>query len=142
VRAVLIVAGNPLRGDDGVAHLAAEWLKNSHSTVIQTQQLTPETAAELAGCDLAVFVDADIDVKTVVLEWAPEGVGTPSLSHWMHPGMVVALARKLYGFVGEAWWCRIPAREFSAGRPVSDAARAHAAEAAAMVRALLECSNA
>jgi Ni,Fe-hydrogenase maturation factor len=142
VRAVLIVAGNPLRGDDGVAHQAAESLGSSQFMVIPTQQLTPETAAELAGCDLAVFVDADIDVETVVLERAPEGVGTPSLSHWMHPGMVVALARKLYGFTGEAWWCRIPARDFSAGRLVSDTARAHAIEAAAMVRALLERSNA
>jgi Ni,Fe-hydrogenase maturation factor len=89
-------------------------------------------------------VDADIGVEGVVLEPAPEEAAATALSHSMHPGAVVALARKLYGFAGEAWWCRIPARKFAPGAPVSGEARQQASEAAAMLRALLEskeCMN-
>jgi Ni,Fe-hydrogenase maturation factor len=150
MKTVVIAVGNPLRGDDGIAHLVAEWLAADGGGagspaqaiglphIVHTQQLTPEIAAELESCDLAVMVDADIKAAAPVVSRLREGPGDALLSHVMSPAHVIALARKLYGFHGEAWLCRLPARDFTAGAPVSREAEMHVAIGGSLVRSLLE----
>lgn len=109
-----IAIGNPLRGDDNLAHEAVREAPEG-ATVRHVLQLTPELAADIAGYGKVVFVDADVGVSTPVLQ--PLDSGPPSgggpLTHHSSPHYVVALARRLYGWSGEAWVYRLPASDFS-----------------------------
>jgi hypothetical protein len=106
--------------------------------IVHTQQLTPEIAAELESCELAVLVDADINAVAPVVSRLRERHGDAPLTHVMDPAYIIALARKLYGFRGEAWLCRLPARDFAPGAPVSREAEMHVAIGGSLVRSLLE----
>ncbi len=86
---------------------------------MQRMQLTPEVAAELAGIDRVVFVDADPrESGRVQLAPVAEAEAEP-LTHHSTPGGVVALARHLYGFTGVAEICRIPVADFGYGEGLS-----------------------
>jgi hydrogenase maturation protease len=60
--ALLLACGNSLRQDDGVglriAEAAEQLFPASRLRIVAAQQFTPEMAAELAGTELAIFVDA------------------------------------------------------------------------------------
>ncbi|MBI4906850.1 MAG: hypothetical protein HY820_24695 [Acidobacteria bacterium] len=102
---LIIAIGNPLRGEDNVAHEAA--LKApSDATVLHVIQLTPELAAEFPGYDTVVFLDADTGAPLEV------AVATGPLSHHCSPQYIVALARCLYEWQGEAHVRGIPACQF------------------------------
>ncbi len=123
--ALVIAIGNPLRRDDGVAHyVQVPRGVFRHATT----QLTPEVAEEVARYDTVIFVDADARAKEPRMEAiaaAPAGSGRPAspLTHALGPPEVVALARKLYGFSGEAYVCRIPVRDLAEGEGLSPAAK-------------------
>jgi Ni,Fe-hydrogenase maturation factor len=55
------------------------------------------------------------------------------LTHSFPPDALVALARRLYGFSGVAWLCRVPARAFGAGERLSAVAEASAHTAARLL---------
>jgi len=130
MRPLLIAFGNPLRGDDGVAHaLARFW----DADVRQLVQLTPEIAADLEGYPLVIFADADAGATEPRLEPLNESLSTSPLSHFSTPAEVVALARALFGFTGRALLCRIPARDFSSSAELSERAQALAAQSAALL---------
>ena len=97
-------------------------------------QLTPELAADLADAARVIFLDADIRACEPVIE--PIGsenlVGTPLL-HSLGPGEVVWLARRLYGFTGQAYLCRIPVESFE-GSALSVAAELSAADTLSLLR--------
>jgi len=135
---VLVVAlGNPLRGDDGVAHEVAALLHGFQ--VRHEHQLTPELAAEMQGASTVVFLDADPAADAPSLERI-EGPSEASaaLSHSMTPATIVALAARLYHFQGDAWICRLHARDFSPGTGLSPEAAAQIDEAARLVQQLVE----
>ncbi|MGD1070586.1 MAG: hydrogenase maturation protease [Bryobacteraceae bacterium] len=111
---LLIACGNTLRRDDGVAHQVLQLLPAASGRVVRSvHQLTPELAQEIACFDLVVFLDAD----TALLRPAIEPIGALAqrspLTHAATPAEIVALARTLFGFTGEALLCRIPARDFA-----------------------------
>jgi Ni,Fe-hydrogenase maturation factor len=113
MRSLFISCGNTLRCDDGVAHRVLELLPAAAEREVRSvHQLTPELAAEMAGFDVVVFVDADAASLRPAVEpigaWAPRS----PLTHVTEPAEIVALARALFGFTGEALMCRIPARDF------------------------------
>jgi len=113
MRSLFISCGNTLRCDDGVAHRVLELLPAAAEREVRSvQQLTPELAAEMAGFDLVVFLDADAASLRPAIEpigaWAPRS----PLTHVTEPAEIVALARALFGFTGEALMCKIPARDF------------------------------
>ena len=65
----LIACGNPLRGDDGVAHAALRLVPPaSNRRVLAVRQWTPELAEEIAGADRVVFLDADTENALVTIE--------------------------------------------------------------------------
>ena len=115
MKTLMIACGNPMRRDDGVAHVAITLAANKFDAVVHhVHQLTPELAAQLADFDRVVFVDADVSAGGVAIEPVrPEGAG--AISHASSPAEIVQLARQLFKFSGEAWVCSIPAQDFSAG---------------------------
>lgn len=117
--ALVIAMGNPLRRDDGAAHYVhVPRGVYRHATT----QLTPEVAQEVARYDTVVFMDADARLTELRIE--PVGSERPvsPLTHVLGPAEVVELARKLFGFSGDAYVCRIPACDLAEGEGLSPAA--------------------
>jgi len=109
---LFLAIGNPLRGDDGVAARVLALL-TAPGERVEVHQLTPEMAAEIAPFDNVVFIDADVGAAAVRLEpvEAP-AAGAPALSHHTSAASIVEAAQRCFGFTGQAWLCRLPAREF------------------------------
>ena len=137
MRALIVAIGNRLRADDGVAHRVADLLTGM--TIRSVHQLTPEIAADMQDADTVIFLDADPAVDHPSLEriQAPRETAA-SLSHSMTPETVVTMASRLYGFHGEAWLCRLYARDFSPSPEISLEAAAQLEPAAQLVQQLLE----
>jgi len=140
MRALVVAIGNRLRADDGVAHHVAGLLQPTPGVTVRTvHQLAPEIAAEMQDADTVVFLDADPEAEGPSLERIEEPVETSgSLSHSMTPETLVTMASRLYRFHGEAWICRLYARDFSPGTELSPEAASHLGKAAQLVRQLLE----
>jgi len=130
MRTLLIACGNSLRRDDGVAHRVVELLGAEARSVMQ---LTPELAAEMAGFDTVVFLDAAVGIPTVTLEAVPKPTAAATLTHVSRPADIVALATALFGFQGRALECRIPVADFAAGQQLSPMAERLANEAAQLL---------
>jgi len=136
VHALVVAIGNRLRADDGVAHRVADLLTSV--TLRRVHQLAPEIAAEMQDVDRVVFLDADPAADAPSLERIEAAAEAGSLSHSMTPQTLVAIASRLYGFHGEAWICRLYARDFSTSTEISPEAASHLETAAQLVQQLLE----
>jgi hydrogenase maturation protease len=135
---LLIAVGNPLRGDDGVAHRVLELLGPEVAAEMEVEtrsvlQLTPELAAEMAGFESVVFLDAAVDSRSVTIREVPGLCGPASLTHVSRPSEIVALATKVFGFKGRALQCRIPVDHLDAGEGLSAQAESFAREAAGLL---------
>lgn len=137
MRTLIYAIGNPLRRDDGVALRVLALLGEGSWTVRTTRELFPEMAEEAAGADRVVFIDADFQPGEARLEELKAACCPGLLSHGLRPCDLLSLTRKLYGFKGKAWVCRVPGEDFSQGEGLSEKAAANAERAAAMVAALL-----
>ena len=116
MRTLILACGNPLRGDDGVAHAVLRLIEPSpHCALRSVHQLTPELAEEIARFSRVVFLDADAGSKALAIEPLHAFRPRSPLTHAASPEEVVALARALFGFAGEAFLCRIPAHDFTPG---------------------------
>lgn len=130
-RTLLLACGNRLRRDDGVAHAALALLPAAEGCETRSVlQLTPELAAEIAGYDKVIFVDAALSAIGPLLEPLPAEPFTPPLTHVSEPGDIVALARALFAFTGDAYLCRIQAPDLSQGEGLSAGAAEAALQAA------------
>lgn len=142
MRALVVAIGNPLRGDDGAALEALKFVKLPAGVRTRTvQQLTPEIAAELNAVDWVIFVDADLEAKRVVIQQVGLRAPGSPLTHVTRPCEVVALARILFSFAGQAYLCGIPAGDLSEGATLSVSARRFAWHAAREIEALLAVQN-
>ncbi len=110
---VLVIGyGNSLRGDDGVgprvAELAAADPRLAGAVVAAHHQLTPELALDMSAARLVVLVDATTDAApgVVAVRRLDAGGGADASgaggdggasSHHVGPGVLLALARDLYG---------------------------------------------
>jgi Ni,Fe-hydrogenase maturation factor len=112
-KTLLIAIGNPLRGDDGIAHVLLSRLGTSEAIDHRfVHQLTPELSAEISAYASVLFLDADISARDLTIEPVRESGPCSVRSHLVTPGEVVSLSRELYGFSGCARICRIPASNF------------------------------
>jgi Ni,Fe-hydrogenase maturation factor len=107
---LFIAIGNTLRADDSIAHELVERLDCESRSC---HQLTPEIAAEMAGFETVIFLDADGSVLEPILEPVDESASSRPLTHVSSPAEVVALARALFDFRGHAYQLRLPASDFS-----------------------------
>jgi hypothetical protein len=84
-----------------------------------------------------VFLDADPASLRPAIEPIRASAQPSSLTHVAAPGEIVALARALFGFTGEAFLCRIPARDFSCAAGLSPDGLKWAQQAADELRKFL-----
>lgn len=133
---LLIALGNPLRRDDGVAQKVVDLLPRVVCSR-RLLQLTPEVAPTLAGFDLVVFIDADVQSKELKIEAVGQNGSRSALSHHADPASIVELATRLFGFTGRALLCRVPGEDFSSGEGLSPQAAKAAAAAAVELEKLL-----
>lgn len=146
MRRLIVSIGSSLRGDDAVAHqavrLCQEAVPDAGIDFRAMHQLVPELACELMDVDSVVFVDADAahdgPPSLQLLRESPprQGAATvasASLDHSFVPERIVELARRLYGFRGEAWVCRIPVSAFELGEGLTGMALQSAAVAAVLL---------
>ena len=127
-----IAIGNPLRRDDGVAAKVIEALRPAASRIVM--QPTFELAADIASARRVIFVDAAVEGK-LRLDPVNGKYGNHG-SHGMEAGEVVALSRELYGFSGEAWFCRVPGEDFGVGEGLHPRTQTNAAQAVELLRNL------
>lgn len=127
--------GNPLREDDGAAHLLAQRLPPWEGWDTKTvTQLTPELAAEFPRYDRVILADADAGVQQATLELLlPTATAPGSGLHATAPAELATLAQALYGFRGEVLLCRLPAVTFGYRESLSPQARAGVKAALALL---------
>jgi hydrogenase maturation protease len=135
---LVIAIGNTMRRDDGAAHRVMELLGTRAGVEeLALMQLTPELAKEIAEYRVVVFIDADVsapDLRIAAVDSAP----SPSpLTHVSRPSEIVALARTLFGFAGEAYICRIPVSDLSEGEGLSQRTKELTERAAQEIDTLL-----
>lgn len=131
---ILVVGyGNELRRDDALgveaAVAVADWGMRGVESV-PVQQLLPETAAYLAGCDAVIFIDASVEEENSgvrVRRLSPgdtiEARAGFSCGHLSGPLEVIAIADGLFGFRPEAWLMEIRGFDFGFGHGLSVYAR-------------------
>ena len=142
MHAVLFAIGNSLRRDDGVAHRVLALVGPVAGVLTHdVMQLMPEHAMELAPADQVFFIDADTTVGKPHVEPIPASVRSQSLAHSLLPEAVVALSRRLYGFHGKAYLCRVPGADFSEGETLTETAEENAVGAAHLLRQMLGCDE-
>ncbi len=132
--ALVIAIGNTLRRDDGIARHVSELLSSRPD--VETRgvlQLTPEMAEEITCYDTVIFMDADVSVKRLSIEPVAAAASHSGLTHVSRPSEIVALARALFAFSGQAYVCRIPARDLSGGEQLSRRTKQLAVSAAQLV---------
>jgi hydrogenase maturation protease len=141
VMILLICYGNPLRGDDGTGwEIARDWQGGTvpaHIRVEVRQQLTIELAAPISRAGRVVFVDARTtgypgEISCVRLDPAESPISP--WAHAVHPGMLLALSRKIYGRVPEAVVCSVTGLCVALGAPMSSEVRRALPALSALVR--------
>jgi hydrogenase maturation protease len=140
---LVVAIGNPQRGDDGVAFEVCRMVPPAGWETIETMELTPEMGERIAIAGSVVFIDADYrpgEPSAVPLTATPCCPGP--LTHSLRPGDLVTIARRLFGFSGEAWLLRVPGVEFGLGSGLSEVATRNARKAAELLRGLLAGSMA
>jgi hydrogenase maturation protease len=144
---VLVVGyGNALRSDDGVGPRVAETLAGdprlTRAVVLARHQLTPELAEDMSAAGLVVLVDATTDVVPggVVVRRVEPADGAyaegGASSHHVGPGVLLALARDLYGGAPELHVVSVGVANMEVGEgltPVVATAVPAAAEAVAAI---------
>ena len=135
MRTVLIAIGNPLRRDDGVASRVLDLLGSTTNAVFRyLHQLTPELAEEIALADTVIFIDADTQPGDSRLELlTPSREARSPLGHDMSPAELLVISKKLFGFSGQAYLCRVPGFDFSEGESLTPEAEANAIAAVGII---------
>jgi hydrogenase maturation protease len=135
---LLFAIGNPQRGDDSVASEVCALVGQGDWKVIETMELMPEMADDVAGAERLVFIDADYrGGEPSISPLSPVACHPGPMTHSLRPSDLVAVARRLYGFKGPAWLLRVPGTDFGLGCPLSKTARTNARLAALLLSDLL-----
>ncbi|HRX03398.1 MAG: hydrogenase [Anaerolineae bacterium] len=130
---ILIIAyGNPLREDDGAGLALAYKLDAAlrHPGLvtrrIETQQLLPELAADIASdqTQAVVFADARValspDEQVTVTSLTSSRAASPSLGHHLDPEALLTYAGALYyRTIPPAWLVTVPGWRFGFGETLS-----------------------
>lgn len=126
-RLVVFAWGNPSRGDDALGPLLAERLgalpvvADGTVVLVEDFQLQVEHATDLAGCSLALFVDAasGLDAPFVFSQLSPRLQPTHS-THAIAPESVLAVAAEVLGEAPPpAFLLAVGGESFELGAPLS-----------------------
>jgi hydrogenase maturation protease len=141
---ILVIGyGNELRRDDGLGPRVAGAVAAANHPGVRVRtvcQLVPELAAEIAEACLVVFVDALADPNRSAVELAPVAAAEFSAwsTHRADPRTLLALTRAVYARMPEAWWLKVPGRDFAFGEGLSSAAEENLGQAIARLNRLLQ----
>jgi hydrogenase maturation protease len=150
---LLIGYGNCLRRDDGsgtaLAKMVCENAGYDDIRVIETHQLVPELAEQVAAPDVTavIFMDASVvqgkkEVPCMLVEVEMRklnsGAVTPSFAHYCDPSTLLSYAELLYSRKPPAWLVSIPGVDFTCGEGFSETALHSLAVAQEMVLNLLD----
>ncbi len=123
---LLIGYGNPLRRDDGLGPLAAQWLQDSYHgndlAVITAHQLLPEFAEAISEAGRVIFIDASAVGKPgeiAVREVGPQSDAQEWLIHDFSPQTILAYAQQLYGHAPPAVLVTVNGFSFAHGDELS-----------------------
>lgn len=138
---LIIGVGNTLRRDDGAGIWLAEAVSRAmaaRGSVVETrllQQLLPEIAEEIYELNPQTVVITDCSAESQeaqegwverlvpaegdVGEEQERGMG----SHGLGAAALIELARRLYGFAGDAWLATVPGVDFAHGEGLSPSTR-------------------
>jgi hydrogenase maturation protease len=138
---VVFAVGNPSRGDDAIgpelgARLEAEDL--AEVEVVVDFQLQVEHALDLEGRELAIFVDAAIDVDPPYeLKQVRPSRDRSHTSHALSPAAVLETFERCTGKAAPpAWVLAVRGESFELGADLSAAARNNLEDAWRILRAL------
>ena len=142
VKSLIVGYGNSLRSDDGIGVRVAEIVTDWNVSELQTRslhQLTPELAEDLAGVDLAIFVDAAqaVDGDSVKLYELQPADSSGLRSHFADPRALLSLTQAIYGKCPQAWWLVVPGVNFQIGDRLSAVAQQGVLEALEQIRRLI-----
>lgn len=127
--ALLLACGNSLRQDDGVGLKIAEAAERvfpaSRLRIVAAQQFTPEMAADLAGTDLVIFVDASAADEPGAIRVVPVAAREEThATHHLDPPALLAMAQTFCGHTpARAFALTIGAAQFGYGEELSGALR-------------------
>ena len=108
--------------------------------VISCQQLLPELAERLARVELAVFVDAALDLPPgEVRTERVEAEATATLGHHTTVATLLALAQAVYGCSPETFLVGVGAASLEFGEALSEQVAAAVPDVIAAVQAVLSC---
>jgi hydrogenase maturation protease len=135
---ILIIGyGNRLRRDDGVGPTLAKTIQENEQLddirVIETHQLVPELAEEMAASDVTAVIFMDASVASGKLDASDIMAGlevrrldsvaaTPSFSHQCDPSTLLLYCALLYAKKPPAWLVSIPGVDFTYGQGFSEVA--------------------
>lgn len=133
--------GNPGRGDDALGPALIERVARMQLPDVVCQndmQLQVEHVTDLSGCDLALFIDADMScAEPFEFSEIIAAKDDSYTSHAMSPAALLHSYRLVYGkAVPPAFLLRIRGYDFELGDPLSSQAAANLEEAVALVCAL------
>lgn len=143
---LVLAVGNPARGDDALAPLLLEQLRErgleagGEVELLTDFQLQVEHALDLRGRRGVLFVDAahpgfahGAALARVVADPAPEAA-----THAMRPGAVLRVAEQLDGHAPAAWLLAIEGATFGLGEPPSATGLRHLQRAQALALSWLQ----
>lgn len=145
IDALVIACGNPLRGDDGVAHIVADAIlawQLPDTRVMSVHQLMPELIDDMKSAKSVVFVDAGMntDAPFRARELKPK----QSRRHFGHhetPENLLSILAELEDSLPGAWLVSIRGQSFNHGDALTDAARQHANEALSWLHEFINCAR-
>jgi hydrogenase maturation protease len=121
--------GNPSRGDDALGPMFIEqleaWSAAMEELPVDLSILTDfqwqiEHALDLAGVDVALFVDASVRAAAPFeLEPLQPMFDVTYSTHSLSPACVLAVAQQLGVALPQSWLLTIPGEEFELGAPMS-----------------------
>lgn len=117
---LVVGIGNPTRQDDGAGIILAQKIADLGPPGIEVQtaqQLAPETAADWADRRRVLVIDAAVTGPEIDLRRLENSstCSPATASHAVDPGVVSALARRLYGRSPEVWLCTLRAESLAFG---------------------------
>lgn len=123
MRILALALGTPLRGDDAAGAAVARGLEAliDGLEVVETQELLPEHAEEIAAADGVLFLDASVHGAPGEVRAGPVQPRTAraAVIHALMPEEVLGLARALHGRCPPAAMVSIGGKDFAFGEALS-----------------------
>ncbi|MHB8841481.1 MAG: hydrogenase maturation protease [Candidatus Aquicultor sp.] len=144
-KTTVIGYGNPLMGDDGVAHIVLDELERLLGVpdieIVRRHQLDVVDAEAISKSHAVVFVDAHVSERLGDVEMREiTGAQKDSINvtHISSPEELIVMAREIYGATPRAFVCAVRGYDFSFGAQLTEPAQKLARCAAEELCRLIE----